>query len=59
MATSAPHFLAMGLFLALNGHQLVATQADATLTMLAVAAGTLDDAALADWLRRNIRTRAV
>ena len=51
-------FLAMGLFLGLNGQRLVASQADATLTMLAVAAGTLDEAALADWLRRNIRPRA-
>ena len=50
-------FLAMGLFLALNGRRLVASQADATLTMLSVAAGTLDEAALADWLRRNIRPR--
>ena len=50
-------FLAMGLFLGLNGQRLVASQADATLTMLAVAAGTLDEAALADWLRRNIRPR--
>jgi death-on-curing protein len=51
-------FLAMGLFLGLNGQRLVASQADATLTMLAVAAGTLDEAALADWLGRNIRLRA-
>ncbi len=50
-------FLAMGLFLGLNGHRLVAGQADATLTMLAVAAGTLDEAALADWLRRNFLPR--
>ena len=50
-------FLAMGLFLGLNGQRLIASQADATLTMLSVAAGTLDEAALADWLRRNIGPR--
>ncbi|QIM51414.1 type II toxin-antitoxin system death-on-curing family toxin [Hydrogenophaga crocea] len=46
-------FLAMGLFLYLNGRRLVATQADATLTMLNVAAGAIDEAALAAWIRRN------
>ena len=45
--------LAMGLFLALNGYRLVATQADATLTMLTVADGTLGDRELADWVRRH------
>jgi len=50
-------FLAVGLFLALNGHRLVADQADATLTMLSVAAGTLDEAQLADWVRLNSRPR--
>ncbi len=50
-------FLAVGLFLALNGQRLVATQADATLTMFAVAAGELDDAALADWIRAHIQPR--
>lgn len=50
-------FLAVGLFLALNGCRLVATQAEATLTMLAVAAGTLDEAALAQWLRAHTQPR--
>lgn len=50
-------FLATGLFLMLNGHRLVATQAEATLTMLAVAAGTLDEAAFADWIRAHIVPR--
>ncbi len=50
-------FLAIGLFLALNGRRLVATQADATLTMLGVAAGTVDEAALADWIRRHSVSR--
>jgi death-on-curing protein len=51
-------FLAVGLFLGLNGQRLVTTQTDATLTMLSVAAGDMDEAALADWLRRRIRPRA-
>jgi death-on-curing protein len=50
-------FLAVGLFLALNGHRLVATQADATLTMLAVAAGSLDEPGFAAWLRTHSRPR--
>ena len=50
-------FLSIGLFLAINGLRLVATQADATLTMLAVAAGEVDEAALGDWIRRNSRPR--
>ncbi len=50
-------FLAFGLFLALNGQRLLATQAEATLSMLAVAAGTLDEAAFAAWLRAHIRAR--
>jgi death on curing protein len=50
-------FLAVGLFLALNGHRLVATQADATLTMLAVASGSLDEPGFAAWLRTHSRPR--
>lgn len=50
-------FLAVGLFLALNGWRLVTSQADATLTMLAVAAGTLDKETFAQWLRERIRRR--
>ena len=46
-------FLAMGLFLRLNGLRLVATQVDATMTMLDVAAGHLEEAGLADWIRRH------
>lgn len=46
-------FLAVGLFLALNGYRLRASQADATLTMFAVAAGSLDEAAFAIWMRQH------
>ena len=50
-------FLAVGLFLAINGYRLVATQADATLTMLDVAASTLDEAAFACWIRGHMQPR--
>ncbi len=50
-------FLATGLFLYLNGHRLTATQADATLTVLGVAAGDISENAFAAWLRRHIAAR--
>jgi death on curing protein len=50
-------FLSVGLFLALNGWRLVTTQADATLTLLAVAAGSVDEDAFAQWLRERIQRR--
>ena len=46
-------FLATGLFLALNGYRLKSTQADATLTVLALAAGEIDVAAFATWIREH------
>lgn len=50
-------FLAVGLFLWLNGHRLVASQAEATLAMLAVAAGDFDEAAFAAWIRSHVTER--
>jgi death-on-curing protein len=50
-------FLAVGLFLAVNGHRLVTTQAEATLTMLDVAAGDIGEAAFAQWIRQHVQTR--
>ncbi|MBI5276650.1 MAG: type II toxin-antitoxin system death-on-curing family toxin [Burkholderiales bacterium] len=50
-------FLAVGLFLFLSGWRLKATQADATLTMLAVSAGELDDSEFASWIRNNTAKR--
>jgi death on curing protein len=44
-------FLATGLFLHLNGYRLSVSQVNATLTMLAVAAGEIDEAGFAGWLR--------
>ena len=46
-------FLAAGLFLALNGKRLTASQADATLAVFGLAAGDIDEAAFADWIRKN------
>ena len=51
-------FVAVELFLALNGHELVASDADCVTTMLAVAAGELDEAGLAAWLRRHSAVRS-
>ncbi|MGM9484703.1 type II toxin-antitoxin system death-on-curing family toxin [Roseateles sp. NT4] len=50
-------FLSIGLFLFLNHWRLTATQADATLTMLAVAAGDIDEPTLAQWLREYTTPR--
>ena len=50
-------FLATGLFLYLNGYRLTATQADATLTVLGVAAGAVSEADFTHWLRQHIAAR--
>ena len=50
-------FLAVGLFLYLNGMRLQASQTDATLTMLAVAAGDISEEAFAAWLRAHAVAR--
>jgi len=50
-------FVAMELFLALNGHELVADDAGCVMTMLAVAAGTMKEADFAEWVRRNSKRR--
>jgi death on curing protein len=46
-------FLAIGVFLSINGRRLVAGQVEAIQTILALAAGTLDERQLADWIRAN------
>ncbi len=43
-------FLGAGLFLALNGYRLTASQVDATRAMLALAAGEIDEAEFARWI---------
>ena len=46
-------FVAMELFLALNGAALTADDANCVMTTLAVAAGEIDEEALAAWVRVN------
>jgi death on curing protein len=41
-------------FLIENGYELVASEADAVLTALALAAGELTEVALAEWIRGNV-----
>ena len=50
-------FVAIELFLQLNGGALHASDADCVLTMLSVAAGDLPEDTLADWLRRHAAPR--
>jgi len=49
--------VAAELFLRLNGWQLVVTDADCVLTMLAVATGELTEIEFADWLRAHAAPR--
>ena len=51
-------FLAVGLFLYLNGLRLQASQVEATVTMLAVAAGDMPEETFAAWLRTHSVARA-
>lgn len=50
-------FVAVELFLWLNGQQLVADDASCVLTTLALAAGDLSEDAFADWLRAHTQPR--
>ena len=50
-------FVAVELFLALNGLDLLADDVACVLTMLAVASGTLDEAGFATWLRAHTQPR--
>ena len=50
-------FLAVGLFLGLNGHRLTASQAEATVAMFGLASGEIDEATFAAWLRDRIAAR--
>jgi death-on-curing protein len=50
-------FLSVGLFLALNGYRLVVTQAEATVAVLALAAGELEEVEFAGWLREHLAKR--
>ena len=50
-------FVATELFLVLNGFELQATDADCVMTMLGVAAGDIDEASFAAWIRAHIQAR--
>ena len=50
-------FLALGLFVSLNGYRLKTTQLDATVAVLALAAGEVDEATFADWIRSRLVLR--
>ena len=50
-------FLAVGMFLYVNGYRLKADQAQATLVMLGVASGDVQEAEFASWLRERIALR--
>lgn len=48
-------FVAVEMFLMLNGYELFADDADCVMTMLAVAAGDISEADFAIWVRSRIR----
>lgn len=50
-------FVATELFLVLNGFELQATDADCVITMLGLAAGDIDEASFAAWIRAHIQAR--
>ena len=50
-------FLAVGLFLGLNGHRLTASQAEATVAMFGLASGEINESTFASWLRDRIQAR--
>lgn len=50
-------FLCAGLFLAINGHGLTASQVDAIETLLGVAGGTVTEHDLAIWIAQNSKER--
>jgi death on curing protein len=50
-------FLAIGLFLELNGFDLEVNEADAVKTILDLAAGNLTENALAEWIRARMKRR--
>lgn len=48
-------FMSSAAFLELNGHELTATETDAVIQTLALAAGALEESGYAAWLRANSR----
>jgi death-on-curing protein len=50
-------FHAVGLFLSINGFELVADQLDAIQTVMSLAAGGLTEEQFAAWIRKNTQSR--
>lgn len=50
-------FVVMAVFLGLNGLEFTASEADVVTTLVALAAGEIDEATLADWLRSHTAKR--
>lgn len=50
-------FRAIGLLLGLNGKRPATAQLDATETILRLAAGDIDEAAFAEWIRQHLADR--
>lgn len=50
-------FVTMAVFLGLNGLDFTAAETEVVTTMVALASGTLDEDALADWIRRHTEKR--
>lgn len=48
-------YVAMELFLVLNGYQLSSSDADSVLTMLQVTSGDMSEKKFAQWIRNNIK----
>ena len=51
-------FLAVGVFLAINGHGLAATPIEAIDAILALASGSMDEAQFTQWIREHLRAEA-
>ncbi|HET7107005.1 MAG TPA: type II toxin-antitoxin system death-on-curing family toxin [Candidatus Acidoferrum sp.] len=50
-------FHSVGLFLSINGYELVADQLDAIQAMISLAAGELNEEQFAGWIRKNTQAR--
>jgi len=50
-------FVAMAVFLGLNGMEFTAEESDVVTTMVALASGALDEPTLADWIRSHSAKR--
>jgi death on curing protein len=51
-------FVAVELFLEINGNELVASDADCVMTMLAIASGDITESQFAAWLREHVAKKA-